>query len=91
VPAPLDGTRGHTGPRQRPAARRQAAALGRVDPAATATVTRSAPFVVEILANWTDPTTADANIDWAQQLFGAMTAFSTGKTNFKFPRTRRTT
>ena len=60
-------------------------ALGRVDPTATASGTRSAPFVVEILANWTDPTQADANIAWAQQLFEAMTAFSTGKTNFNFP------
>ena len=60
-------------------------ALGRVDPTATATGNRSAPFVVEILANWTDPEQADANIDWAQQLFEAMTPFSTGKTNLNFP------
>jgi FAD/FMN-containing dehydrogenase len=60
-------------------------ALGRVDAAATATGDRSAPFVVEILANWTDPDDADANIDWAQQLFKAMTPFSTGKTNLNFP------
>jgi FAD/FMN-containing dehydrogenase len=60
-------------------------ALDRVDSAATATGARSAPFVVEVLANWTDPAQADANITWAQQLFKAMTSFSTGKTNFNFP------
>jgi FAD/FMN-containing dehydrogenase len=60
-------------------------ALGRVDPTATATGTRSAPFLVEILAHWTGPAQADANIDWAKQLFEAMTPFSTGKTNFNFP------
>jgi FAD/FMN-containing dehydrogenase len=60
-------------------------ALGRVDPAATATGTRSAPFVVEILANWTDPEQADANIDWTQDAFESMASFSTGKTNLNFP------
>jgi len=60
-------------------------ALGRVDATATASGTRSAPFVVEILANWTDPDRAGANIDWAQGLFAAMTPFSTGKTNLNFP------
>ena len=60
-------------------------ALARVDATATASGARSAPFVVEILANWTDPTQADANIHWAQQLFEAMTPFSTGKTNLNFP------
>ena len=60
-------------------------ALGRVDATATASGNRSAPFLVEILANWTDPEQAGANIDWARQLFDAMTPFSTGKTNFNFP------
>ena len=60
-------------------------ALGRVDATATATGNRSAPFVVEILANWTDPERAAANIDWAQRLFAAMSPFSTGKTNLNFP------
>ncbi|MET0324157.1 MAG: FAD-binding oxidoreductase [Ilumatobacteraceae bacterium] len=60
-------------------------ALGRVDATATATGNRSAPFVVEILANWTEPEHADANIEWAQQLFTAMTPFSTGQTNLNFP------
>jgi FAD/FMN-containing dehydrogenase len=60
-------------------------ALGHVDPTATASGSRRAPFLVEILANWTDTEHADANIDWAQQLFHAMTPFSTGQTNFNFP------
>ena len=60
-------------------------ALNRVDAAATASGARTAPFLVEILANWTDPQQAGVNIGWAQQLFEAMTPFSTGKTNFNFP------
>ena len=60
-------------------------ALGRVDATSTASGARTAPFLVEILANWTDPKQAAANIDWAQQLFEAMTPFGTGKTNLNFP------
>ena len=60
-------------------------AFGRVDATATASGARNAPFVLEILANWTDPNQAAANIGWARQLFDAVTPFSTGKTNFNFP------
>lgn len=60
-------------------------ALGRVDAAATATGTRDAPFLLEILANWADAAESDANIRWAREFFAAMEPFSTGKTNFNFP------
>ena len=60
-------------------------ALGRVDPAATATGARDAPFLLEILANWADATDSDTNIAWARELFTAMEPHGTGKTNLNFP------
>ncbi len=60
-------------------------ALGRVPAGATATGDRSAPYLLEILANWTEPAASDANVAWARGLFDAMQPFGTGKTNFNFP------
>jgi FAD/FMN-containing dehydrogenase len=60
-------------------------ALGRLDESATATGSRDAPFLLEILANWVDPTETEANVQWARDFFGAMEAFGTGKTNLNFP------
>jgi FAD/FMN-containing dehydrogenase len=60
-------------------------ALGRVDASATAAGARSAPFLLEILANWADAEDSDANIAWARNFFSAMEPFSTGKTNLNFP------
>lgn len=60
-------------------------AFARVDASATASGARTAPFVIEILANWTDGSDTAANIRWAQGLNGAMTSFGTGKTNLNFP------
>jgi FAD/FMN-containing dehydrogenase len=60
-------------------------AMSRVDPAATAIGARNAPFLLEILANWLEPSQAETNIAWARQFFDAMMPFSTGRTNFNFP------
>lgn len=60
-------------------------ALGRVEPGATATGERSAPYLLEILANWTDPSDDDQNVAWARSFFDAMQAHGTGKTNLNFP------
>ncbi|HUF11552.1 MAG TPA: FAD-binding oxidoreductase [Longimicrobiales bacterium] len=60
-------------------------ALGRVDPSATAAGGREAPFLLEILANWSDPADAGANIEWARTLFDAMRPYGTGTTNVNFP------
>lgn len=60
-------------------------ALRRVDASATATGSRDAPFLVEILANWDDPSSADANIQWTRELFRALEPYGTGKTNVNFP------
>lgn len=59
--------------------------LGRIDASATAAGARNAPYLLEILANWADPTEAKANIAWARDFFDAMAPFSTGKTNLNFP------
>ena len=60
-------------------------ALGRVDPTATATGERHAPFLLEILANWTEPEETERNVSWARDFFAAMERFGTGKTNLNFP------
>jgi FAD/FMN-containing dehydrogenase len=60
-------------------------ALARVDASATATGSRDAPYLLEILANWADPSDSGANVRWAQGLFEAMEAYGTGKTNVNFP------
>ena len=60
-------------------------ALGRVAADATAAGERQAPFVLEIMANWTKPEETEANVTWARDFFAAMERFGTGKTNFNFP------
>jgi FAD/FMN-containing dehydrogenase len=60
-------------------------ALSRIDASATATGARDAPFLLEILANWAEPSQADENIAWAREFFEAMRPFATGKTNLNFP------
>ncbi|MGD8729650.1 MAG: FAD-binding oxidoreductase [Gemmatimonadota bacterium] len=60
-------------------------ALGRVDASATAAGARDAPYLLEILANWSDPAEAEANIQWARGFFDAMEPHGTGKTNLNFP------
>jgi FAD/FMN-containing dehydrogenase len=60
-------------------------ALERVEASATATGARTAPFLLEILANWIEPGESDANVAWTREFFAAMEPFSTGKTNFNFP------
>ena len=60
-------------------------ALGRVDPDATAIGERSAPFLLEILANWAAPEETERNVAWARDFFAAMERFGTGKTNLNFP------
>jgi FAD/FMN-containing dehydrogenase len=60
-------------------------ALGRLDAGATATGSREAPYLLEILANWSDPADSDVNIAWAREFFETMKPHSTGKTNVNFP------
>lgn len=60
-------------------------ALGRVAPDATAAGERSAPFLLEILANWAEPEETEANVTWARDFFAAMERFGSGKTNLNFP------
>lgn len=60
-------------------------ALGHADPTASAAGACKAPYLLEILANWSDPNSSDVNITWAREFFEAMAHFSTGQTNFNFP------
>src|SRR5690606_6750627 len=59
-------------------------ALGRVDPGATATGERSAPYLPEILANWTDPSDDDQNVAWARTFFAAIQHHGTRATHHNF-------
>lgn len=63
----------------------QGGALSRVGPRETAAGPRSSPFLVEILANWREPESTDANIEWTRTVFADLCRFSQGKPNFNFP------
>jgi FAD/FMN-containing dehydrogenase len=60
-------------------------ALGRRDGEAGVASVGGAPYLIEILASWADPSEAEANIDWARTFFRAMNPFGTGRTNVNFP------
>ena len=60
-------------------------ALGRVGPDETATGDRDAPFVLEILANWSGSEETARNVTWARDFCDAVQHFGTGKTNLNFP------
>ncbi len=47
-------------------------AVGRVPPEETAFGNRGAPFVLNILSNWTEPCEDAANIDWSRNLFSRL-------------------
>jgi hypothetical protein len=47
-------------------------AAGRVDPEETAFGSRTAPFVINILANWSEPAEDAANIAWVRNLFARL-------------------
>ncbi len=53
-------------------------AVGRVDPGDTAYAHRSAPFLVNINATWTDPQERDVHIGWARDLWTALQPASHG-------------
>jgi FAD/FMN-containing dehydrogenase len=53
-------------------------AVGRVAEGETAFAHRSAPYLLNVLARWTDPARSQANIDWARNTYASMTPFGTG-------------
>jgi FAD/FMN-containing dehydrogenase len=60
-------------------------AVNRVDPAATAFSERSAPYLVAVDANWTDPADNADNIAWVRQSSSELDArFGTGSTYLNF-------
>ncbi|PWG74851.1 FAD-linked oxidase, partial [Enterococcus hirae] len=46
---------------------------------------RDAPYLLEIMANWSEPGDAEHNIAWARSLFEALAPVGTGKPNLNFP------
>jgi len=60
-------------------------AMDRVGESASAVGRRGAPFVLEILANWTPGEDDEPNIAWARELYDEMRPFSSGKPNVNFP------
>jgi FAD/FMN-containing dehydrogenase len=53
-------------------------AVARVAEGETAFAHRSAPYLLNVLARWTDPARSQANIDWARDTYVSMTPFGTG-------------
>jgi FAD/FMN-containing dehydrogenase len=59
-------------------------AVARVPDGATAFGGRGAPYLMNIVARWTDPGTDDAQIAWARDLYAATEPFTTGGTYVNF-------
>ena len=53
-------------------------AVARVTAGETAFAHRGAPYLLNILARWTDPVRSQANVDWARNAYASMTPFCTG-------------
>jgi FAD/FMN-containing dehydrogenase len=60
-------------------------AMSRVAPDATAYGDRSAPFLLGIEANWTDPADDDANLRWTRGCVEDLEPLSTGREYLNFP------
>jgi FAD/FMN-containing dehydrogenase len=59
-------------------------AVARVPDSATAFGGRGAPYLMNIVARWSDPGTDDAKIAWARDLYAAAEPFTTGGTYVNF-------
>ena len=59
-------------------------AVARVPDGATAFGGRGAPYLMNVVARWTDPGTDDAQIAWARDLYAAAEPFTTGGTYVNF-------
>ena len=59
-------------------------AISRVPDDATAFGDRGAPYLLNIVARWTDHATDDAQIAWAKDLYAAIEPYSTGGTYVNF-------
>ncbi len=55
-------------------------AVARVPDAATAFGQRGAPYLLNVVARWTDPGTSDAELGWARDLYAATERHGTGGT-----------
>ena len=53
-------------------------AVARVAEGETAFAHRSAPYLLNVLARWTDSARSQTNIDWARNLYASMIPFGTG-------------
>ena len=60
-------------------------AMSRIAPDATAYGDRSAPFLLGIEANWSDPGDDDVNVDWTRACIEAFEPLSTGRQYLNFP------
>lgn len=59
-------------------------AVARVAEGETAFAHRSAPYLLNALARWSDPVHSQTNIDWARNLYRSMTPFGTGAAYVNF-------
>ncbi|MGH3981747.1 MAG: FAD-binding oxidoreductase [Pseudonocardiaceae bacterium] len=59
-------------------------AIGAVGPEETAFIQRSAPFMVEIAGNWSDPATDAETIGWVRSAWESLKPYSTGGVYLNF-------
>jgi FAD/FMN-containing dehydrogenase len=59
-------------------------AMARVGKDETPIGSRLAPFLLEVIGTWTEPTHTEQNVVWVRHVFETMHWFSSGKTNLNF-------
>jgi Berberine and berberine like len=59
-------------------------AMARVDKDQTPVGSRLAPFLLEVIGSWTEPTHTEQNVVWVRHVFETMHWFSSGKINLNF-------
>jgi len=59
-------------------------AVARVAEGETAFTHRNAPYLLNVLARWTDPAQSQTNIDWTRNVYTSMTRFGTGAVYVNF-------
>jgi FAD/FMN-containing dehydrogenase len=59
--------------------------INRIDSAKTAFAKRSAPFMLGVESNWTNPDENEANLSWTREVFADMQQFTAGGLYLNFP------
>jgi len=59
--------------------------MDQISPESSAAGERGAPYLLEILGNWSDPADSERNVGWVRDFFAEIQTHSSGRTNLNFP------